>query len=88
MCPDHRPDTPNFVLIDNQKVPVPHLVYPTAWTATSDQVRLRSREHARTDDEMTTSKMLLEVLKQRASLYTQCADTTVIAEHNDQLSTG
>ena len=31
-----------------------------------------------TDDETTTAEMLLEALQQRASLNTQCADTTVI----------
>ena len=62
----------------------------SAWTATADQVRkeLRSREPAMTDNEMTTSEMLLEALQQRASLYTQCADTTVITAHIDELSTG
>ena len=61
-----------------------------AWTATAEQVRaeLRSREPAKTDAEMTTAEMLLEALQQRASLYTQCADTTVITARIDQLSTG
>ena len=62
----------------------------SAWTATTDQVRteLRSREPAMTDNEMITSEMLLEALQQRASLYTQCADTTVITARIDELSTG
>ena len=62
----------------------------SAWTATADQVRaeLRSRESAMTDAEKTTAEMLLEALQQRASLYTQCADTTVITARIDLLSTG
>ena len=62
----------------------------SAWTATADQVRteLRSREPEMTDDEMNTSEMLLEALQQRASLYTQCSDTTVITARIDRLSTG
>ena len=62
----------------------------SAWTATADQVRgeLRSREPEMTDDETTTAEMLLEALQQRASLHTQCADTTVISARIDRLSTG
>ena len=62
----------------------------SAWTATADQVRaeLRSREPEMTDDETTTAEMLLEALQQRASLHTQCADTTVISARIDMLSTG
>ena len=62
----------------------------SAWTATADQVRneLRSREPAMTEDETTTAEMLLEALQQRASLYTQCADTTVITARINQMSTG
>ena len=62
----------------------------SAWTATADQVRaeLRSREPDMTDDETTTAEMLLEALQQRASLHTQCADTTVISARIDMLSTG
>ena len=61
----------------------------SAWTATADQVRaaLRSREAAMTDDEQTTAEMLLEALQQRASLYNQCADTTVISARIDRMST-
>ena len=62
----------------------------SAWTATADQVRaeLRSREPEMTDDETTTAEMLLEALQQRASLYNQCADTTVITARINLLSTG
>ena len=62
----------------------------SAWTATADQGRneLRSREPAMTEDETTTAEMLLEALQQRASLYTQCADTTVITARINQMSTG
>ena len=61
----------------------------SAWTATADQVRnkLRSREPAMTADETTTAEMLLEALQQRASLHTQCDDTTVITERIDRMST-
>jgi hypothetical protein len=41
-----------------------------------------------TDNETTTAEMLLEALQQRASLYNQCADTTVITARIDLLSTG
>ena len=62
----------------------------SAWTATADQVRseLRSREPAMSDDETTTAEMMLEALQQRASLYTQCADTTVITARINRMSTG
>ena len=62
----------------------------SAWTATADQVRaeLRSREPEMTGDETTTAEMLLEALQQRASLYNQCADTTVITARINLLSTG
>ena len=62
----------------------------SAWTATADQVRaeLRSREASMSDAEITTAEMLLEGLQQRASLYTQCSDTTVKTAQIDQVSTG
>ena len=61
----------------------------SAWTATVDQVQaeLCSRERAITDNEMTTSEMLLEALQQRASLYTQYADTTLLSAGINGLST-
>ena len=62
----------------------------SAWTATADQVQteLRSREPAMSDDETMTAEMMLEALQQRASLHTQCAETTVISARIDMLSTG
>ena len=61
-----------------------------AWTAIADQVRdeLQSQEPEMTDDETTTAEMLLEALKQRASLHTQCADTSVMSARIDLLRTG
>ena len=66
------------------------LILSATSLSAADQVwtELRSMEPAMTDDKMTTSEMLLEVLQQRASLYTQCADTTLITSCIDQLSTG
>ena len=40
------------------------------------------------DDETMTAEMMLEALQQRAFLYTQCADTTVITARIDRMSTG
>ena len=60
-----------------------------AWTATEDQVptKLRSREPDMSDDKTTTAEMMLEALQQRAFLYTQCADTTLITALIDRMST-
>ena len=41
-----------------------------------------------TDAETTTVEILMEALQHRASLHTQCADTTVMSAQIDLLSTG
>ena len=41
-----------------------------------------------TDAETTTAEILMEALQHRASLHTQCADTTVMSVQIDLLSTG